>query len=212
MASDHGSASQLNLLQSQRCEGAPPLNRVGGRLRFFAKVWEAKIPDKWVLSLVATGYKIEFREFPPPHFQESRIPSDPERRAALLTALDRLLNQGVIVEVPVQEHKLGFYSNLFVVPKPNGDVRPILDLKILNSYLRIRSFRMESIRSAAAALQRNDFLASIDIRDAYLHVPIFQGHQKFLRFAIAGRHYQFVALPFGLATAPVCLRRSWPPS
>lgn len=50
---------------------------------------------------------------------------------------------------------MGFYSNLFIVPKPNGDVRPILDLKALNQFLDIRSFRMESIHSAVASLYRH---------------------------------------------------------
>ena len=45
-------------------------------------------------------------------------------------------------------------------------------------------------------------MASIDIKDAYLHVPIHPTHQKFLRFAVEHRHFQFVALPFGLATVP----------
>ena len=38
--------------------------------------------------------------------------------------------------------------------------------------------------------------------DAYLHVPICTRHQRFLRFAIGEDHFQFVALPFGLASAP----------
>lgn len=80
-----------------------------------------------------------------------------------------------------------------MVPKPNGTVTPILDLKDLNQFLDIRSFRMESIRSVVSTLQGGEFLASIDIKDAYLHVPIFPAHQRFLRFA---------ALSFSLATAP----------
>lgn len=38
------------------------------------------------------------------------------------------------------------------------------------------------------------FLASVDIKDAYLHIPIFQPHQQCLQFALKDRHYQFVAL------------------
>ncbi|CAJ0955088.1 unnamed protein product [Ranitomeya imitator] len=51
-------------------------------------------------------------------------------------------------------------------------------------------------------MQKGEFLASIDIQDAYLHIPIFPPHQRFLRFAIHDEHFQFTALPFGLATAP----------
>ncbi|KAM4038352.1 uncharacterized protein ACNLHF_016660 [Anomaloglossus baeobatrachus] len=51
-------------------------------------------------------------------------------------------------------------------------------------------------------MTQGDFLASIDIRDAYLHIPIFPAHQRFLRFVVQEQHFQFTALPFGLSTAP----------
>lgn len=108
----------------------------------------------------------------------------------------------MIVPVPQAERFQGFYSNLFTVPKKDGSVRPILDLKMLNRHVRVRKFKMESLRSVVASLERGEFLASIDIRDAYLHIPIARSHQRFLRFAVGSEHFQFVALPFGLATAP----------
>ncbi|CAJ0933402.1 unnamed protein product [Ranitomeya imitator] len=60
---------------------------------------------------------------------------------------------------------------------------------------------MKSLRSVVASME-GEFLCSVDIRDAYLHVPICVRHQRFLRFTIQGHHYQFTALPFGLASAP----------
>ena len=116
-------------------------------------------------------------------------------------AVQDLLVRGVIVPVPSMEWFQGFYSNLFVVPKKEG-VRPILDLKALNCFVKVQKFRMESIRSVIAAIHQGDFMASLDIMDAYLHVPICTKHQRFLRFAIGEDHFQFVALPFGLASAP----------
>lgn len=44
-----------------------------------------------------------------------------------------------------------------------------------------------------SSLQPRDFLASVDIKDAYLHVPIFP-HQKFSGFAVEDHYFQFVAL------------------
>lgn len=38
------------------------------------------------------------------------------------------------------------------------------------------------------------FLTSVDIKDVYLHIPIFQPHQQFLQFTVKDCHYQFVAL------------------
>ena len=43
---------------------------------------------------------------------------------------------------------------------------------------------------------------SIDIRDAYLHVPMHQAVLKYLRFVVNKKVYQFTCLPFGLATSP----------
>ena len=43
---------------------------------------------------------------------------------------------------------------------------------------------------------------SIDLSDAYFHIPIRPSHWKFLRFAIAGQILEFKALPFGPTTAP----------
>ncbi|CAJ0964265.1 unnamed protein product [Ranitomeya imitator] len=61
---------------------------------------------------------------------------------------------------------------------------------------------MESLRSVIASLEKGEFLASVDIQDAYLHIPIFPPHQRFLWFAVNNLHFQFTALPFGLASAP----------
>ncbi|CAJ0924353.1 unnamed protein product [Ranitomeya imitator] len=84
----------------------------------------------------------------------------------------------------------------------DGTVRPILDLKLLNKFVRLRRFRMESLRSVIASMEKGEFLASIDIQDTYLQIPIFPSHQRFLRFAVQEQHFQFIALPFGLTTTP----------
>ena len=42
----------------------------------------------------------------------------------------------------------------------------------------------------------------IDLKDAYLTVPIWKNHQKYLRFLWKGSMLAFGCLPFGMATAP----------
>lgn len=36
----------------------------------------------------------------------------------------------------------------------------------------------------------------------YLHVPIYLLHQRWLQFAVKEKHFLFVAMPFGLPSAP----------
>ena len=96
----------------------------------------------------------------------------------------------------------GFYSHLFVVPKANGELRPILDLSPLNRFLRRMPFKMESAHSIRQAISPGDWAVSIDLSDAYFHVLINQTDRKWLRFVWGNTVYQFRALPFGLSLSP----------
>ena len=57
---------------------------------------------------------------------------------------------------------------------------------------------MESAEVIQASLQTVEWVASID-----LHLPIHPKFQKYLCFHVQGQAYQFRALPFGIATAPL---------
>ena len=46
-----------------------------------------------------------------------------------------------------------------------------------------------------------DWLVSIDLKDAYFHVPVAADYQKYLRFAVGNQHLQFTCLPYGLTTS-----------
>ena len=60
----------------------------------------------------------------------------------------------------------GFYGHLFLVPKPDGTFRPIIDLKKLNLFLDIPVFKMETLFSVTAALQPQELIIKIDLKDA----------------------------------------------
>ena len=54
-------------------------------------------------------------------------------------------------------------------------------------------------------------MASIDLKEAYLQVPVHPDSRRFLRFVAQGRVYQFSALCFGLSTAPQVFSRVMAP-
>lgn len=61
---------------------------------------------------------------------------------------------------------------------------------------------MESLQSVLPAVGTKDWMLSVDLSDAYLHIPVHQTFQKYLRFAIGHQHFKFQSLPFGISTAP----------
>jgi hypothetical protein len=59
-------------------------------------------------------------------------------------------------------------------------MRPILNLKRLNAaHLNTPYFRMETVEDVRHALKPEDWAASIDLRDAYFHVPLHEEVHKF---------------------------------
>jgi hypothetical protein len=45
-------------------------------------------------------------------------------------------------------------------------------------------------------------MTTIDLKDAYLAIPIHESHFKYLRFEWNSNLYVFTCLPFGLSSAP----------
>jgi hypothetical protein len=120
----------------------------------------------------------------------------------LLEEVNQLLKKRAIEPVPQELESDGFYSTFFLVPKKPKGLRPILNLKPLNQCLVKRKFKMENLRSVKKAIKPGDWLMSLDLQDAYMHIPIHKSYRKFLRFKIGGQAFQFLVLPFGLSSAP----------
>ena len=83
----------------------------------------------------------------------------------------------------------GFYSHLFVVWKTSGSWRPVIDLSLLNCFVDVSHFQMETIQSVLLSVCQGDWMASIDLREAYLQVPVHPESRRFLRFMAHGRSY-----------------------
>ncbi len=122
--------------------------------------------------------------------------------SVLQQELSSLLQKGAIEEVPQSEVEQGFFSRYFLVPKRDGGLRPILDLRRLNLSLYKGKFKMLTMRTIMSQVQEGDWFVTIDLKDAYFHIQVVQRHRRFLRFAFGGKAYQYKVLPFGLALAP----------
>ena len=66
---------------------------------------------------------------------------------------------------------------------------------------------METSATVMAVMRQADWATSIDLKDAYFHIPVANRSRRYLRFVVNGTAYQFKALSFGLSTAPLFFTR-----
>ena len=114
--------------------------------------------------------------------------------------MKNLLVKQAIQEVEPQKGQ--FVSRLFTVPKKDGSRRPVVNLRPLNNFIMKRRFKMEGVVLLKSLVQQGDWMASIDLKDAYLSVVVAEEHRRYLRFQWERQLYEFLCLPFGLSSAP----------
>ena len=173
-------------------------------------MWRDLGAEKWVVQVLRLGYRIQFAGQDRPLLTTRSIPYDAyglgtEKRKALDLEVDKMLQKGAIE--PADLSTPGFYSLLFLQPKPGGKWRPILDLSPVNQYVTPMPFKMETAATVMAALSPGEWATSLDLTDAFFHIPIAAVSRKYLRFHTAKGAFQFRALPFGLTTAPAVFTR-----
>lgn len=188
--------SKLNIVLSctPNLHSLPP----AARLPYCLHNWQAITADQWVLQVVQ-GYHLELTSTP--YQRGAPCPLvDHQHWGAVEEEVQKLLVKGAIQKVEPCPGQ--FISRLFLVTKKDGSFRPVVNLKPLNQFIAKAHFKMEGINMLKDLLLEKDWMASIDLKDAYLSVAVAMEHRKYLRFAWAEQTYEFQCLPFGLSSAP----------
>ena len=177
---------------------------VGGRLELYWQNWIHVGAEQWVVNTLKNGVMISFLD-KPPLTDWPTIDSTPKNHLKLI-AMQDLVQKFVdkrVVEVVQDQQSPGFYSRLFLVPKKEPGVwRGILDLSTLNLFVIKESFKMETAEHVREHLKKGEWATSLDLTEAYHHVPIHRSCRKYLRFCFQGRIFQYRALPMGLTSSP----------
>ena len=185
---------------SSKASLSPP---VGGRIRSFTRDWQTNNCSSNVLNIITNGYVLPFLSKPnlvrfPLILSEYKAL---QKDQALTDCIQSVMSKNAIERVE-NVKSLGFYSRLFLVPKPHQRWRPVIDLSRLNTFLHLEKFKMETPESIRTSLMPGEWVSSLDLLDAYLHIPIHPNSRKYLRFCHRSQVFQFTSLPFRLATAP----------
>ena len=171
-------ARLLRLPQPDNVDGS----QVGARLADFAPHWRSLLGNCQATGIVEDGVGTAFQQRPQLTHQSISFRTRNSQQD-LQQAVDALLMKGAIERV-INVTSLGYYSQLFLVPKKTGDLRPVIDLSTLNCHMVVPRFKMETQGSVRSAIRSQEWTVSIDIRNAYLHVPMHQAVRKYLRFVV----------------------------
>ena len=167
---DPGGLMQTNILGTP-LNPIPQLDTLpeAGRLKFCLINWKHITSDPWIWQ-VAAGYPLdliaELRQDRPPKPMTltedlSRMISDEISKLEQLSAIQSVSDQ--------------FVSQIFLVPKMDGSQCPVVNLKPLIHWIAKYKFNMESARTMKDPIRKNDWMVSIDLKDAYLSVPMRKG-------------------------------------
>ncbi len=143
-----------------------PLHDTMIPLSHFLHEWE-RLPgvSLWVLRTIRTGYTLQFGNNPPPFDGvHLTVVNSAAKASVLQQELSSLLQKGAIEEVPQSEVERGFFSRYFLVPKRDGGLRPILDLRRLNLSLYKGKFKMLTMRTRGRPIIGTDIKHFTDYR------------------------------------------------
>ncbi len=142
-------------------------------------------PSRWLLRTIRLGYAIQFARRPSQVQGQSVHQDAPVLRAEVAV----LLAKDAIQPAPPAEMESGLYKGpYFIVPKKHGGLHPIWDLRVLNRALVKLPFKMLTQRRLFQCVRPFDWVAAIDLKDAYFHVSILP------RFRFA---YKGASIPVG---------------
>ena len=71
-----------------------------------------------------------------------------------------------------------YISPIFVTTKNDGGYRLILNLKNLNENIELIHFKMHNLKEILKMVEKNYFMASLDIKDAIIQFQLMRVHKN----------------------------------
>ena len=165
-------------------------------LKCRVREWESCFgASSWVAKLVRRGVSIPLKVRPTPYRAIQRLLC-PDHQEVISVEVQRMLQLGSIRLARARLDAI--VSSIFCVSKKGtSKLRLCLDLRLLNRFLEPPRFKLEGLQVVCSLLAKGDWTCSIDLRNAYWHVPLSRRIKRFFQFRWLGKTYQFDVLPFG---------------
>ena len=174
-----------------------------GRLRQNLATWRRTTQDSFVLSVIDSGYKIDWNHLgPPPPKYSNNSPNCANHLEFINSSIAEAQAMGVICET--SREYLNNISPLNVdVKKSNGKQRLIFNAMFINSFMAVRTFKYPQLHKEGREIfgqSRWGFV--LDISQAFYHIEIHPEYYRYLGFSWNGKYYYWRCCPFGVAFGP----------
>ena len=202
---------QETLTALQRMRESQNSTPVGGRLQKFWPMWKSIGATQKVCNWLRKGYRLPFTRpagqvladrllrHDSPKYLVANYKMGTDKQIALDKIVQDMLDKKSIEEIPPNTSAV--FSRLFLRPKPVG-FRGIIDLTEINKLLSVKSFVMDTPQAIKSSVSQDMWATSVDLSDAYHHVPIHPKYYKYLAFQVRNKKYWFKVCPFGLSPIP----------
>jgi len=174
------------------------------QIRFWKEQLKA---SEWVMDVLENGYTLLFEKYPDCEYEEENNASAKNDMAFVRKTVREWEEQGVVQLVQV---KPAAVSPLTVASRimEDGSVKKRLCFdgsRFINPRLQKQKVNLAHLQNALEITEKGDWQAVYDLSNAFFHVQIWPGHQKFLGASFEledGRkqYFQYKVLPFGVAT------------
>jgi len=94
------------------------------------------------------------------------------------------------------------------VSKKGGTARPVVNLKPLNRFIFKRLFKIEGTATLRELIREQDWMMSVDLKDAFPSVPIHTTHRNYFASSGRGKCSSFSAFPLGSSVPQEFLQSS----
>ena len=122
---------------------SPESHTYVGNLLHNLDIWRKITTDPWFLETVS-GYHLESDTLPVQSVLPRPTPFSEREKQLIDEEITKLLTKGAIRKVSSCPYE--FISNILLVPKKTGDLRPVINLKPLNQFEQRIHFKTENIQ------------------------------------------------------------------
>ncbi|EFP06197.1 hypothetical protein CRE_10709 [Caenorhabditis remanei] len=128
---------------------------------------------------------------------------NPQQKTKLEKQVKQMKANGLI-----EESTSPYTSPLLMIPKPNGEIRIVIDYRRLNLITRSRTYIMPNTIDICEEASRGKLFSVFDIAQGFHTIPMHEAHKERTAFCCHMGVFQYRKMPMGLKGAPDTFQRA----